>query len=177
MSPRLWLLVILALAGAFAPSRADARGAETCAQGFFATATTARPESESQVAGTHQGFAVYGYELASGYSQAAESSTTTLFRAVNPAEIEDALANGLQPGPNSFATGKWFATNAEDATQWGNALNGPGNSQIMQVEFPSSTVDQFMQMQRLDGIGPARFGTFEQINSGAAPVIKLWGGP
>jgi hypothetical protein len=74
MSPRLWLVVILALAGAFAPSRVDARGAETCAQGFLATATTARPQPESQVAGTHQGFAAWGYELASGYSQAAENA-------------------------------------------------------------------------------------------------------
>lgn len=73
MSPRLWLLVILVGVGAFAPSRADARGAETCARGFLATATTARPESEPQVAGLHQGFPACGYESASGYSQAAET--------------------------------------------------------------------------------------------------------
>jgi predicted enzyme related to lactoylglutathione lyase len=70
---RLWLIVVLTLAGALAPSRADARVAETCAQGFFATAMTARQESEPQVAGSHQSFAACGYESASGYSQAAES--------------------------------------------------------------------------------------------------------
>ena len=70
---RLWLLAIFVYVGAFAPSRADARGAETCAQGFLAMATTARPESEPQVAGLHQGFAACGYELASGYPQGAET--------------------------------------------------------------------------------------------------------
>jgi filamentous hemagglutinin len=73
MSPRLWLLVIFAFAGALAPSRADARGAETRAQGFFATAANSRPESAPQVAGSHQGFAACGYEFTSGYSQAAET--------------------------------------------------------------------------------------------------------
>ena len=75
---RLWLIVVLTLAGAFAPSRADARVAETCAQGFFATATTERPESAPQVAGMHQRFAACGYRSASGYSQAAESDAALL---------------------------------------------------------------------------------------------------
>lgn len=83
MSARLWLLVILVCVGAFAPSRADARGVETCAQGFFATATTACPQSEPQVAGTHQGFAACGYELASGYSQAAESAGGNLVNVIH----------------------------------------------------------------------------------------------
>lgn len=69
---RLWLLVVLACVGAFAPSRACARTAETRIWDFLATATNARPETEPQVAGTHLGFAACGYELASGYSQAAE---------------------------------------------------------------------------------------------------------
>lgn len=88
MSPRLWLVLVFALAGAFAPSRADARGAETCAQGFLATATTARPESEPQVAGSQQGFAACGYELASGYPQAAETS------AAEESTVADEIANG-----------------------------------------------------------------------------------
>lgn len=102
MSPRLWLLAILALAGALAPSRADAHGVETCAQGFFATATTERPQSESQVAGTHQGSVVCGYESASGYSQAAEEGGTLQSQVLQQqmsgsgsnADIADAIANG-----------------------------------------------------------------------------------
>jgi hypothetical protein len=70
---RLWLLVVLTLAGALAPSRACAHVAETRTGDFFATATNSHQETESQVADSHQGFAVAGYETASGYPQAAES--------------------------------------------------------------------------------------------------------
>jgi len=62
------------LAGAFAPSRAGARMVETRAQNFFATATETRQETAPQVADPHQGNLVCGYELASGYSQAAETT-------------------------------------------------------------------------------------------------------
>jgi len=64
------------LAGAFAPSRAGARMVETRAQNFFATATETRQETAPQVADPHQGNLVCGYELASGYSQAAESAAS-----------------------------------------------------------------------------------------------------
>jgi hypothetical protein len=93
---RFWLLVILTLVGAFATSRACARGAETCAQGFFATATTACPESEPQVAGTHQGFAACGYESASGYSQAAEDQGIVYLR-TNPETGEEYVGQAKSP--------------------------------------------------------------------------------
>ena len=48
--------------------------AETRTGNFFATATNSHPETAPQVAETHQGFAVCGYELAPGYAQAAESA-------------------------------------------------------------------------------------------------------
>ena len=120
MSPRLWLLVILVGVGAFAPSRADARGAETCARGFLATATTARPESEPQVAGLHQGFPACGYESASGYSQAAESAgadaaatlPSKLYHYTGAGNADSILENGLQLG----SSGKVFTTTAGDLT-------------------------------------------------------------
>lgn len=71
---RLWLFVILACVGAFAPSRACARTAETRTWDFFATATNARPESAPQVADSRRGFEGHGYELASGYAHAAENA-------------------------------------------------------------------------------------------------------
>jgi hypothetical protein len=71
---RLWLLVVLTLAGAFAPSRAGARTAETRTGDFFAATANARPESAPQVADSRLGFEGHGYELAPGYSQAAETT-------------------------------------------------------------------------------------------------------
>ena len=103
------------------------------------------------------------------------AETTTLYRAVSPAEAADALANGLRAGPNSYSTGKFFAETAEDAAKWGKALEGEGNFQLLKVEFPKTTADQFMRWERLDSIGPARFGTFEQMTT--APKITPLGPP
>jgi len=163
---RLWLLLVLACAGALAPSRAGARGAENRTWDFFPATTESRQENEPQVAESHQGNLVHGYETASGCCLAAESAAarTTLYRAVSPGEFADAVGNQvLRPGPNSYATGKFFAETAEHAAQWGKALEGPGKFRIIQVEFESGAASQFMRWQRLDGIGPARFGTFEQM--------------
>lgn len=106
MSPRLWLLVILALAGTFAPSRADARGAETCAQGFLATATAARPQSEAQVAGARQGSVVCGYESASGYSHAGENTAASHFDYAVAAAQESHLEKRER---SNFAPNAWAA--------------------------------------------------------------------
>jgi hypothetical protein len=107
-------------------------------------------------------------------AEGAASPTTTLFRAASHAEFADAMEWGiLRPGPNSYATGKFFAESGKDAAKWGNVLEGAGNFRILQLEFPSSTADKLMRFERLDGIGPARFGTFDQIGQ---PTIKLWTG-
>ncbi|HQR71322.1 MAG TPA: RHS repeat-associated core domain-containing protein [Burkholderiaceae bacterium] len=103
------------------------------------------------------------------------AETTTLFRAVSHAEYADIQATGvLRAGPNSFETGKWFAESGADATKWGNVLEGPGNFRVIQVELPSSTASQFFRLGSLDGTGPARFGTFDQIGN---PTISLWAVP
>ncbi len=107
-------------------------------------------------------------------ARAAGSGGTTLYRAVSHAEYADITANGvLRPGPNSYATGKFFAETGQHASQWGNALEGVGNSRVIEAQFPSSTANQFMRWQNLDNIGPARFGTFEQLGQ---PTIRLWPG-
>jgi RHS repeat-associated protein len=104
------------------------------------------------------------------------ATTTTLYRAVGSAEFADIMGAGaFQAGPNSYATGKFFAESAADAIRWGNAMEGSGNFSIIQAEFSSTVANQFMRWTRLDGIGPARFATFEQMGK---PTIKPWtGGP
>jgi hypothetical protein len=104
----------------------------------------------------------------------AARGATTLYRAVSTAEHADIMATGaLRAGQNSYATGKFFAESAEHAAQWGTRLEGAGNFRIIEATFPRSAADQFMRWERLDGIGPARFGTFEQIGN---PTIRLWPG-
>ena len=72
---RLWLFLVLTLAGALAPSRASARVAETRTWDFFAMTAESRPENQPQVADCHQANPLFNYETASGYAQAAESVT------------------------------------------------------------------------------------------------------
>jgi len=170
-------LVLLFALGLFAPGEAAARVAmhvgppDVAAQklvswGSDPETAVLRQAATRQAAETQQAASSISYDFASGCLLAAESAAarTTLYRAVSPGEFADAVGNQvLRPGPNSYATGKFFAETAEHAAQWGKALEGPGKFRIIQVEFESGAASQFMRWQRLDGIGPARFGTFEQM--------------
>lgn len=71
---RLWLLLVLACAGALAPSRAQARGAETRTWDFFPTTTESRQETAPQVADSHLANPLHGYDFASGCCLAAENA-------------------------------------------------------------------------------------------------------
>ncbi|TAN35303.1 MAG: hypothetical protein EPN23_11340 [Verrucomicrobia bacterium] len=102
---------------------------------------------------------------------AAESEMTSLYRAVSPAEYEQLMKSGtFQAGPNSLG-GKFFAESAEHAAEWGTKMDGAGNFKVIEAQFPKSTADSFMRWDRLDGIGPARYGELGPINA-ANPVIK-----
>jgi RHS repeat-associated protein len=108
-------------------------------------------------------------------SPAGEEPTTTLYRMVSHGEYQDIVETGVfRPGPNGgYETGKWFAESGEDAATWGDRMEGQGNFRIVQAEFPDSVAGQFFRNPRLDGIGPARFGTYDQIGQ---PPITLWPG-
>jgi RHS repeat-associated protein len=116
------------------------------------------------------GFASLG-SLAARAGAGAE--TTTLYRAVSHAEAADLLETGaFRAGPNSFATGKWFAESAEHAAQWGTRLEGADNFQVIETQLPRSAAEKLMRLERLDGIGPARFGTFEHLEGALARVLR-----
>ncbi len=70
---QLWFLVLCVLLGVFAPSRADARLAETRTWGFAQEVAETRLETEPQAVGTHQENGLWNYEHAPGCTQAAES--------------------------------------------------------------------------------------------------------
>ena len=50
---------------------------------------------------------------------------------------------------------KWFATTAEDATEWGKLFYPDGNYKMVEVQVPTSSLDDMFYMEKLDGIGPA----------------------
>jgi hypothetical protein len=96
--------------------------------------------------------------------------TVTLFRAVSRGEAAQVLAEGaFSAGGNSLG-GKFFAETAEDASRWGDLLQGPGNYEVICVEVLKSAAGSMMRWEKLDGIGPARYGELDQIN---VPGLKV----
>ncbi|WP_037085924.1 hypothetical protein [Rhizobium sp. CF080] len=89
--------------------------------------------------------------------------TTNLYRSVSQAELRQIQATGrFEMGPNSLS-GKWFAEKPQDAAKWGDLMNGSGMSTTVRIEVPASIADQFHRVERLDGIGPARYGEIDQL--------------
>lgn len=144
---RLWLLVVLTLAGAFAPSRAGARTAETRTWDFFAATANAHPENAPQVADSHLGNLVFGYELAPGYSQAAENALP-----------RQTMATGKE-WFDHFA-GKYGAQNVEWTSgsgrtiSWPSQLPRPATSEMIRVPPPGRSSAFVPQLESVAGPRP-----------------------
>ena len=50
-------------------------------------------------------------------------------------------------------------------------LEGAGNNRIVEVEFPTSVAENLLRWEKLDGIGPARYGELRQLQE---TVVRLW---
>lgn len=114
---------------------------------------------------THKAFAetIIGIVAGGGLGGTGRSGTTTLYRAVSEAEAASIRETGkFSMGVNSLG-GKWFAETLEHAKQWGDALNGNGLSRLLEIRLPEPIADKFMRLERLDGIGPARYGELNQL--------------
>jgi RHS repeat-associated protein len=115
-----------------------------------------------------------GVKCQTSKGQAAKTGAgemTSLYRAVSPAEYEQLMKSGtFQAGPNSLG-GKFFAESAAHASQWGTKMDGAGNCKVIEAQFPKNAADSFMRWDKLDGIGPARYGELGPINA-AKPVNK-----
>lgn len=101
----------------------------------------------------------------------AAEGTVTLFRAVSKAEAADIAATGALRVVGSSAEGKYFATNAADAATWGRRMIGDG-FQIVKAEFPAGVAKAMHAWDRLDGIGPARFATVDQLKSAVVNFLR-----
>jgi hypothetical protein len=88
---------------------------------------------------------------------------TILYRAVSLVELEDLRRVArLRAGPSS-CEGKHFACTVDAATEWGKALHGPKGYAILGVSFDDDVAATLFAWDSLDGIGPARFATIEQL--------------
>jgi hypothetical protein len=87
----------------------------------------------------------------------------TYYRAVSLEELADFRAVGrLRAGVNS-CEGKHLACTLVDARRWGEALHGAGAFAVLRIVVQDAIAATWANWARLDGIGPARFATIEQL--------------
>jgi len=91
------------------------------------------------------------------------SETTQLYRAVSREEFEQLMRTGkFEASPNALE-GKFFAESTQNAARWGEALEGAGKYHIVEIELPINVAPTLMRWERLNGIGPARYGALSLI--------------
>ena len=91
---------------------------------------------------------------------APSGDTITVYRAMSPSEYNSTVSTGkFSAGPNSYESGKYFATSYNNATQWGDKMYHDGNYKVLQATFDSRILNssESYYCDRLDGIGPAHF--------------------
>jgi hypothetical protein len=96
-----------------------------------------------------------------------------LFRHVGPDELIDIKKTGqFHPGGGS-TEGKWFAESGVHAQEWGRILNN-NRGQVITVRLPSEAASRMFRVQKLDGIGPARYAEDLAEFNGLVGPIRLW---
>lgn len=84
---------------------------------------------------------------------------TRVYRAVSFSEYEDIFnhAGGkLRPGGGTAMEGKWFADSLDSAIRHGNALHGPGQFKIIEVDVPDDAPSLYRH-NNIDRLGAGRY--------------------
>jgi hypothetical protein len=96
--------------------------------------------------------------------QKAGETSVRLFRAVSQAEYDDIMQSGALREAANSVSGKYFATKAEHAAEWGRRMHGGDGFRVIAVDFPKQVVEAFdTYWRKLDGIGPAYYARMEQL--------------
>jgi hypothetical protein len=101
-----------------------------------------------------------------GNIEGAGKKQTKLYRVMSQNEYDSIMSIGGKFTPYDYAMEeKWFATTPQDAAQWGSKFYPDGNYRMIEIEMPSSTLNQMYYNNHLDGIGPAYSGGINLLNS------------
>ncbi|HET7494168.1 MAG TPA: RHS repeat-associated core domain-containing protein [Candidatus Limnocylindrales bacterium] len=101
--------------------------------------------------------------------------TVELFRAVGRNELVDIATTGvLRPTRQSMA-GKWFAESVDDASRWAEWFSSQTGrpTSVVRVTVDRAAADSLARVERLDGIGPARYGegtALDRLNAGIRDI-------
>jgi len=99
--------------------------------------------------------------------------TVVLYRAVSEIELQPLMKTGKFEVVPHALEGKFFAESAEDAATWGALLEGASGYRIVEVELPTSAANNLLRWERLDGIGPARYGELYQLQDAIIRQFRL----
>src|SRR5215471_8757822 len=108
--------------------------------------------------------------LAAKYGVAME--TLTLYRAVSEGEFQQLMRTGKFEVVPSSLEGKFFAESAADAAQWGTMLEGVSHYRIVEVELSTGVAQSLLRWEKLDGIGPARYGELHQLQDAVVRLVQ-----
>jgi hypothetical protein len=98
--------------------------------------------------------------------------TVTLYRAISEVEWQQLMHTGKFEAVLSSLEGKFFAESAEDAAQWGEMLEGAGRYRIVEVDLPACMANSLLRWDKLDGIGPARYGELYQLHDAVVRPLR-----
>ena len=98
--------------------------------------------------------------------------TITLYRAVSEGEFQQIMRTGKFEAVPSSLEGKFFAESVEDAAQWGEMLEGASHYRIVEVALPASVAKSLVRWEKLDGIGPARYGELHQLQNAVVRLLR-----
>lgn len=166
--------VLATLLSSATASAATTAGAETRVRAYAVVVDVLVGPPQREPAGQRLGEAATGVvtTVTTGVAAKSADEGVDLFRHVSPGELADIGENGFRPGAGSL-DGKWFAESGEHASQWGKALNG-GTGSVVKVRVPSSFGNQLMRLEKLDGIGPARYAEPHQLDQLNRYGWELW---
>src|SRR5690349_16239206 len=96
----------------------------------------------------------------------------TYYRAVSLVELADFRAVGRLRARANSCEGKHLACTLADARRWGEALHGAAAFAVLRVVVDEAVAAAWASWACLDGIGPARFATIEEL--AGATVDEVW---
>lgn len=99
-----------------------------------------------------------------------------LYRAMCDQELEELITTGLFRAAPGAIEGKWFAESVQDAVLWGGffeRVTGIKIDRIIEVELSDAVAAKLFRIARLDGIGPARFATVEQLAGATIREVQV----
>ena len=98
--------------------------------------------------------------------------TITLYRAVSEGALQQLMRTDTFEVVPSSLEGKFFAESAADAAQWGMMLEGISHYRIVEIELPTSVAQSLLRWEKLDGIGPARYGELHQLQDAVVRLLQ-----